>query len=64
MVTRDEAIAELSQLLSERLSSIGVEALGSPNAALSSTPDALARLAVEWFESLGVEFPDPPNAEI
>jgi len=63
-VTRDEAIAELSELLSSRLSSIGVEALSNPNAALSSTPDALARLAVEWFEALGVAFPAPPNADV
>ena len=63
-MTRDEAIVELSRLLSDRLSTIGVEALGSPNAALSSTPDALARLAVEWFESLGVAFPTPPNTDV
>ena len=63
-MTRDEAIVELSQLLSDRLKSIGVEALRRPKVALASTPDVLARIAVEWFESLGAEFPAPPNADV
>ena len=65
-MTRDEAIAALAQVLGDRLNDIGVEALRHPRAALTATPVALARVAVEWCESVGVWFEpatDSPDAE-
>ena len=60
-MTREEAIAALAQVLSSELHSIGVAALSRPNAALASTPEILARAAVEWCASLGVSFADAPS---